>query len=258
MQKVQGFLAQDRVLRQLQRVWCTLLDSNCKKFEFQANGIFYVALRQSLLALKLKMIKSCGYETYNTKKAEKEHKDESKDDAAEDTADEEKEEVPPVSLVTLVNNIFFSIFLRSMYTSSISKSTPLLDCMRTSLTFPTIADHFYLSMNEFCTAGDRTIQNVSMRLWTLLSETFFTIRMNRLSRPEGFLLYDKFVIDYFCTSEWLHHNQLRLTRTRANFYACNNFSDLVLELLIARLTLVVLLSTIIIRGKNWTWLYILL
>ena len=46
----------------------TSLDENCIKFEFQTDRNNYVDLRQTYLALKLKLVRGRGYETYNTKK----------------------------------------------------------------------------------------------------------------------------------------------------------------------------------------------
>ena len=83
----------------------TSLDENCIEFEFQTDRIFYVNLRQTYLAFKLKPVKGRCYETYNSKELKKEHKEEAKADE-EKTADEEA----PVSLVTHVNNILHSIF----------------------------------------------------------------------------------------------------------------------------------------------------
>ena len=54
-----------------------------------------------------------------------------------------------------------------------------------------------------------------------LSEPFFTRRMKMLSRPDGFMLYGKLGVDFFCTSELLYPNmkvRLRLIRARPNFY----------------------------------------
>ena len=82
----------------------TLLDGNCIEFEFQTDRNYYVDLRQKYLALKLKLVKGHGYETYNTKEVKKEHKEEAKAEE-EETAEEE-----PVPLVTHVNNILHSIF----------------------------------------------------------------------------------------------------------------------------------------------------
>ena len=57
------------------------------------------------MALKLKLVKGLGYETYNTKQVKKkEHKEEAKAEE-EETADEE-----PVPLVTHEDNILHSIF----------------------------------------------------------------------------------------------------------------------------------------------------
>ena len=83
----------------------TSLDHKCKEFEFQTDRNYYVDLRQTYLALKLKLVRGRSYETFNTKEVKKEHKKEAK-------AEEEEtvEEDAPVPLVTHVNNILHSIF----------------------------------------------------------------------------------------------------------------------------------------------------
>ena len=55
----------------------TSLDENCIVFEFQTDRNYYVDLRQSFLALRLKFVKGRGYDTYESKDKKKEHKDES-------------------------------------------------------------------------------------------------------------------------------------------------------------------------------------
>ena len=65
----------------------------------------YVVLRQTYLALKLKLVRGRGYETYNTKEVKKEHKEQAKAEE-EETAEEEA----PVPLNTHVINILDSIF----------------------------------------------------------------------------------------------------------------------------------------------------
>ena len=55
----------------------TSLDENCIEFEFQRDRNYYVDLRRSFLALKLKFVKGPGYDTYKSKEKKKEHKDES-------------------------------------------------------------------------------------------------------------------------------------------------------------------------------------
>ena len=45
----------------------TSLDENCIEFDLQKDRNHYVDLRQTYLDLKLKLVKGCCYETYNTK-----------------------------------------------------------------------------------------------------------------------------------------------------------------------------------------------
>ena len=49
----------------------TSLNENCMEFEFQTDRNYCVDLRQTYLALKLKLVKGRGYETYNTKEVKK-------------------------------------------------------------------------------------------------------------------------------------------------------------------------------------------
>ena len=81
----------------------TSLDEKSIEFEFQTDRKYYVNLRQSYLALKLKLVRGRGYENYNTREVKKEHKEEAK-------AEEETAEEAPIPLVTHVNNILHSIF----------------------------------------------------------------------------------------------------------------------------------------------------
>ena len=53
-----------------------------------------------------------------------------------------------------------------------------------------------------------------------LHDPIFTRRMKLLSRPDGFILYGKLVIDFFSISDLLYPNmklRLRLIRARQNF-----------------------------------------
>ena len=52
----------------------TSLDENCIEFEFQTDQNYYVDLRQTYWALKLKFVTDCGYENYKSKEVKKEHK----------------------------------------------------------------------------------------------------------------------------------------------------------------------------------------
>ena len=84
----------------------TSLDENCIEFDFQTDRNYYVVLRQSFLAFKLKFVKGRGYDTYESKE-KKEHKDESVVFSETGTDDEEEQE--EVARVTNVNNILQSI-----------------------------------------------------------------------------------------------------------------------------------------------------
>ena len=83
----------------------TSVEENCIEIEFQTDRNYYVDLRKTYLALKLKLVRGRGYEIYNTKEVKTEHKKEAKAEE-EETAELEA----PVHLVTHVNNILHSIF----------------------------------------------------------------------------------------------------------------------------------------------------
>ena len=68
----------------------TSLDENCIEFEFQTDWNFYVDLKQSFLALKLKFVIGRGYDTYESKEKKKEHKDDSVVFTETGTDDDEK------------------------------------------------------------------------------------------------------------------------------------------------------------------------
>ena len=58
----------DVLLSQEQEIYpTTSLDENCIEFQFQTDRNYYIDLRQTYLALKLKLVKGRGYETHNTK-----------------------------------------------------------------------------------------------------------------------------------------------------------------------------------------------
>ena len=49
----------------------TSLDENCIEFEFQTDRSYYVDLRQTYLALKLKLVRGRGYVTHKTQEEKK-------------------------------------------------------------------------------------------------------------------------------------------------------------------------------------------
>ena len=53
----------------------TSLRENSIEFEFQTDRNVYVGLRQTYLALKIKLVKGCGFDIYKTTEKKKEHKE---------------------------------------------------------------------------------------------------------------------------------------------------------------------------------------
>ena len=204
----------------------TSLDENCIEFEFQTDRNFYVDLRQSFLALKLKFVKGCGYDTYESKE-KKEHKDESVV-LTETTDDSDQEE--EVARVTYVNNIMHSIFSNvEVYINNqqIYNSNGLYAHKSY------ISNNFKAAISEYkgvlhCEGYDyeQDPEDIS----NPLPDPFFTRRMKLLSRPDGFMLYGKLGIDFFSTSELLYPNmefRQRLIRARPIFFMISdnpNFS----------------------------------
>ena len=158
------------------------------------------------LELKLKFVKGHGYDTYESKEKKKEHKDDSV--VFTETGDDEKDE--KVARVTYVNNIMHSIFSNvEMFVNNqqIYNSNGLY------------AHNFYI-WNKFKGAiteykgvlhceGYHYEQDPE-DITNPLPDPFFTKRMNLLCRPEGFMLYGKFEIDFFSNSEMLYPNIKKL------------------------------------------------
>ena len=194
----------------------TLLDENCIEFDFQTDRNYYVDLRQSYLALKLKFVKGRGYDTYEKKEKKKEHKDDSV--VSTETGDDEEEKV---ARVTYVNNILHSIFSNvEVYINNqqIYNSNGLY-AHRSYILI-----NFKAAISEYkgilhCKGYDYEQDPGDIR--NPLPDPFFTTRLKLLSRPDGFIFYGKLGIDFSSTSELLYPNmkvRLRLIRARPNFY----------------------------------------
>ena len=165
----------------------TSLDENCIEFELQTDRNYYVDLRQMYLALKLKLVRGCGYETYNTREVKKEHKAEIKAEE-EETAEEDA----PVPLVTHVNNILHSIFTNvEVYINN--KQIYNSNGLYAHKSY--ISNNFKGAISEYkgvlhCEGYDYE-EFPDKIMEAPLSEPFFTRRMKMLSRPDGFMLYGK-------------------------------------------------------------------
>ena len=173
-------------------------------------------MTQTYLALKLKLVKGRGYETYNTKEVKKEHKEEAKAEE-EETAEEES-----VPLVTHVHNILHSI-LSNVEVYINNQQIYNSNGLYAHISY--ISNNFKGAISEY--KGVLHYEGYDYEefpdeiMEAPLSEPFFTRRMKMLSRPDGFMLYGKLGVDFFSTSELLYPNmkiRLRLIRARPNFY----------------------------------------
>ena len=194
----------------------TSLDENCIEFEFQTDRNYYADLRQTYLALKLKLVKGRGYETYNIKKVKKEHKEEAK------AAEKETVEEEPVPLITHVSNILHSIFSNvEVYINNQQIHKPNGLYAHKSYN----SNNFKGAISEYkgvlhCEGYDYE-EFPDEIMEALLSEPSFSRRMKMLSRPDGFMLYGKLGVDFFSASELLYPNmkiRLRLIKARPNFH----------------------------------------
>ena len=126
------------------------------------------------------------------------------------------EEDDPVPLVTHVNNILHSIF---------SNVEVYINNQQTYNSNGLYAHKAYISNNFkgaisenkgvlHCEGYDYE-EFPDEIMEAPLSEPFFTRRTKMLSRPDGFMLYDKLGVDFFSNSEMLYPNmktRLRLIR----------------------------------------------
>ena len=169
------------------------------------------------MALKLKPVRGRGYETYNTKEVEKEHKEEAK-------AEEEEmaEEESPVPLVTHINNILHSIFSNvEVYINN----QQIYNSNGLNAHKSYVSNNFKGDISEYkgvlhC-EGYYYEEFPDEIMQELLSEPSFTRRTKMLNRLDGFMLYGKLGVHFFSTSELLYPNmkiRLRIIRARPNFY----------------------------------------
>ena len=128
----------------------TSLDENSIEFEFQTDRTVYVDLRQTYLALKIKLVKGRGFDTYKTTEKKKEHKEDAVFTETGDDDVEFIEEDEGVPHITHVNNIVHSIFLMQNCTLTTTKSTIRTDFMLTNLTFLTISNVACQITRESC------------------------------------------------------------------------------------------------------------
>ena len=153
----------------------------------------YVELRQKFLAVKLKMLKEPGDESYNKKEVNRKHKEELKKVAVDEAMEEEVSN----RFVTNVNNLLHLFFPVLRYTSTINKNRNRIISMRTNHNCSNITEPS-MSKSELCSGKRLTMRNVLMRLWTHLRlNRLFTRWAKCVCRPHIFKLYGKYLQLWF-------------------------------------------------------------
>ena len=195
----------------------TSLDENSIEFEFQTDRNVNVDLRLTYRALKIKLVKGRGFDTYKTTE-KKEHKD---DAVFTETGDDDVEcieEDEGVPHITHVNNILLPIF---------SNAELYINNHQIYNTNGLSAHKYHISNNFKSTLSDyKGVLHCEGYDYeedpeNLVEGPFFTRRMKLYSRLDGFMLYGKLGIDIFTTSELLYPNmkvRIRLIRARPSFY----------------------------------------
>ena len=154
---------------------------------------YYVDLRQTYLASKLKFVR--GYETKNAQENYKEHEEVAKTEA-EATAEEEQE--APVPLFSHVKNNLRSIFPNS---KRYINNQQLFKSNRLDAHKPYISNNFNGAISEhksvlYCEGYDyKEFPDENME--APLSEPFFTRRLKMLCRTDGFMLHDKLGLTFW-------------------------------------------------------------
>ena len=160
-------------------------------------------LRQTYLALKIKLVKGRGFDTYKTTEKKKEHKEDAVFTETDDDDVEFIEEGEGVPHRIHVNNILHSIFSNpELYIDNhqIYKSNGLY-AQKSH-----ISNNFKSTLSDYkgvlhCEGYDYDVDPEN-----LVEGPFFTRRMKLYSRPDGFMLYGKLGIDFLTTSKLLYPN----------------------------------------------------
>ena len=198
----------------------TSLVENSLEFEFQAERNYYVDLRQSYLALIVKLVKGRGYDTHKSKEAKKQHKNE--EQPTEAAANDEEDDTNSALILTYINNTMHSNFSNVEVYINIQQ---IYNSIGLYAHKSYISNNFKGPISEYkgvlhCEGYDFEANPVVIQD-SQLSDPFFSRRLKLLLRSDGFTLYRKLGVDLFTTSELLCPNpkvRIRLIRARPNFY----------------------------------------
>ena len=178
----------------------TSLDENSIQFEFETDRNVYVDLRQVYLALKIKLVRGHGFDTYKTTEKKKEHKEDNVfTKTGEDDVEfiEEDEGVPHI---THVNNILHSFFPNAeLYINNHQTyNSNGLFAHKSH-----ISNNFKGTLSDYKGVLDSEGYDYGDDPESLLEGPIFSRRMKLYSRFDGFMLYGQLGIDSLTTSELL-------------------------------------------------------
>ena len=171
----------------------TSLDEKSIEFEFQTDRNIYVDLRQTYLALKIKLVKGRGFDTYKATEKRKEHKEDAVFTETGDDDVEFIEEDEGVPHITHVNNVLHSIFSNAeLYISNhqIYNSNGLYAHKSH------ISNTFKSTLSDYKGVLHCEGYDYEEDAENLVEGPLFTRRLKLYSRPDGFMLYGKLGIDF--------------------------------------------------------------
>ena len=198
----------------------TSLHEKSIEFEFQTDRNVYVDLRQTYLALNIKLVKGRGFGTYKTTEKKKENKEDVVFTETGEDDHEYIEEDKGVPYIAHVNNILHSIVsIADLYINNhqIYNSNGLYSHKSH------FSNNFKSTLTDYKGVLHCEGYDYEEDPEKLLEGPFFT-RRKLYSRPDGFMLYGKLSIDFLTTSELLYPNmkiRIRLIRARPSFYTIN-------------------------------------
>ena len=162
----------------------TSFDDNSIEIKFETDRNFYVDLRQTYLALKIKLVNGRCFDTYKTREKKKEHQEDTVSTETGDDDVEFMEEGKGGPRITQVNNILPSVFfLMQKCSLKTTKSTFRTDLMLTNLTFATISNVYRQITSESCIVKGMTmkkIQRMSSKFHFSLEESNCTVDLTIL------------------------------------------------------------------------------
>ena len=196
----------------------TSLDENSIEFEIQTDRNVYVDLRQTCLALKIKLVKGRGFDTYKTTEKKKEHKEDTVSTETSDDDVEFIEEDEGVPHIAHVNNILHSLFSNAeLYINN----HQIYDSDGLYAHKSHISNNFKSTLSDYKGVSHCEGFDYEEDPENLVEGPFFTRSMKLYSRLDGFMLYGKLGIDFVTTSELFYPNmkvRIRIIRARPRFY----------------------------------------